>query len=186
MTRTWRVFARVRANAGAWRVVLAWCRDCRHCLPPLPGFILLICELSARLNKRIEDRTLGLLACLVVLISIGVTVTYAVFPQHIDRSDKDIITLWKEQSPAQDSRLIYWGCKRELSAEFYSAGKSACSTDIADVKRLFDNKTVDYLILPSRAAQQIPPGVTDRFKEAGRVTRARGTYILLEEKPASR
>ena len=93
-----------------------------------------------------------------------------------------MITAWRGQAPAPDSRLLFWGYQRiEFSAAFYSRGRATTTSDDAAAEALLNNGTRDYIVSTTSGLERLPKPVREGFEDIGHYENGRGVRILLRE-----
>jgi hypothetical protein len=151
-----------------------------YCLIMQPGFALLLTEICFRAEWPYK-KFFPLAALLTALAGAAAIVLFIAMPQNFAQDQKDIIALWKETSPAPDSKLIFWSNRMEFSAAFYSGGREKTTQDPALVKALLQGKTHGCIIAYGYNEASLPQEVLKAFREIGRSTNKQGVRILLCE-----
>ncbi len=153
-----------------------------YCLPPLPGFTLLLVELMNRRSWPIIQNRMLALAALAAVVGIGITTAYRFLPELVDRSDRSMIAHWQAAKPSLNSHLIYWNYRRELSAAFYSAGRAVSTQDPKTLQSLVGNTTQDYIVTRKQDLTRMPPEVQKQFTVIYEEKMKGDRRLLLEEK----
>jgi 4-amino-4-deoxy-L-arabinose transferase-like glycosyltransferase len=153
-------------------------------LPMLPGCALLMATLWQRTRAADAHSYLPQLALLVALLSTVFMLVNALHPERYLRTQKTVIAAWQADHPAADSSLVYWGSRREFSAEFYSGGRVRTSDDPVKIEQLLSGPAQDYLLLSEKTLQRMSATLLPRLEEVSRQRLLNDTLLLLRERSA--
>lgn len=149
-----------------------------YALPMLPGACLLFAELWNRARCTGEDgRWLWPIAFPVTLAA-AVLITHAAMPDQFLRTQKSVILQWEKLQPAANSQLVYWGKRREFSAEFYSAGRAKTTHDAKTLEAMIAAPSRDFLVIEAEDMRKLPSAVQQRFDQLAEVE-VKGEPVLI-------
>lgn len=151
-------------------------------LPMLPGAALLFAELWQRARLPAEHSYLPWLALLVGGLFVLLMLVNAAHPERYLRTQKAVIAAWTAEQPAADSALVYWGSRREFSAEFYSGGRVRTTDTASQLQAWSAGPSQDYLVVSQKDQGQIPAELFQRFQAVATVQVMKDQMILLRER----
>jgi hypothetical protein len=135
-----------------------------YVFPALPAFALLFAEMWNRSQQTLDKSNWVLqLSSICGVIFLAVTLAFVLFPDKVAKSNKPLITAWKNQHPDAEAKLIYWNAINHFSAQFYSAGKIEAAWNIKKLCELLSNNKDNYLAVKSKELTQIPNELISQF-----------------------
>lgn len=150
-----------------------------YVFPSLPMFALFFTEMWNRSHNSLTKSRLlvplSLSTGFLFLLGVG---AFNLKPELIAKTQKFMVTAWKQQHPAKGSQLLYWAYQTEFSAQFYAHGKVAATRDLNELQSLLANRLNKYLVVKVEDLSQIPETLLSQFKEVANV-RYKGDKLLL-------
>lgn len=150
-----------------------------YVFPSLPAFALFFAEIAARggIDKQIENR-IASFASITGIIFLLVSALFVLKPDWVSKSQYRMITAFKNQTPAPNSRLIYWAHKTDYSARFYSAGRAVSTQDPVVLQRLLSKNTENYIVVDSTQKNAIPGELYAKLTEITTIHMQKNALIL--------
>lgn len=128
-----------------------------YVFPSLPPFALLFAELAHRSRLSLNGQRLIIAAATVPgVIFIIVAGLFMFKPEWVSKSQFQMVSVYKNQHPPAESKLIYWAPKTDYSAQFYSDGKAIATLNIEELRQLLSNHFKNYVVIDTRYTQSIP------------------------------
>lgn len=150
-----------------------------YVLPSLPAFALLFAEIWHRTNKTdFSGQWIIRLSVVTGVIFIVATFVFYLAPQWVAKTQKPLVTAWKQQHPASGSNLVYWDYGSSFSAQFYSSGKVKATRDTAVLCKLLSNNMENFIAVNSQEINQIPRDVFSKCEVVAR-EKFKSTTMLL-------
>lgn len=141
-----------------------------YVLPSIPAFALFFAEMWSRTQQSLEkSKWILKVSSISGLIFLVVTLAFVLCPDRIAKSNKPLITAWKNQHPEAGTKLIYWNAVNHFSAQFYAAGKVDPAWNVADLCKLLSNHKENYLALKAQEVTEIPTELISLFKPVAKV-----------------
>jgi len=152
-----------------------------YVLPSLPAFSVLFAALYHRTAvSSLFKKTYVFAAASSGIILLITTALFVFEPQLLSKSQKEVITVWKNQHPPKDSPLIYWtsNLKAKFSAQFYSAGKLQTTVDPLVLDALLSHEDEHYLVIDANEPALIPENILLNLTEIKTCHFQGSTYTL--------
>lgn len=133
-------------------------------LPMAPALAILLADLLGANIKL--SKWLAYIA--VIFSSLALIVGYYVAEVRSEmniKSGKNVIQLWKQENPQQDSQLNYLSGKRLFSLEFYSSGRATQIKSADAIRDLIANNSMDYLLIKESDFDHLPTDISKHFKK---------------------
>lgn len=152
----------------------------------LPAFALLVAELWLRDRQRqgraVElpmRRSFWLTFNVPTLIALTASLVLLLHPAIVQNAtQKAMAHRYLALRSSADSQFYYL-FTRYYSAEFYTRGRAHYAQDFAEVRKLLNNDSRDFLALKEKMVDKIPEDIARHFSQVARI----GNVLLLEEKP---
>lgn len=152
-----------------------------YILPSLPAFSLLFAEFYNRsvLSEWVR-KSFAPIAATSGLIVIVATFLYVFAPQIMIKSQKPLITLWKNHHPSPTSNLVFWSAdsRRFFSWEFYSSGRVKVTSDPTMLSKFLSNNQENYLITKPAENLALPNSQGYQLKEINTIRMGEGIFKL--------
>lgn len=137
-----------------------------YVFPSLPPFALLFADLANRSGLTLKGKRLIISAASISGVIFIIAAGLFVFkPEWVSKSQYRMITAYKNQNPAVESRLIYWAPKTDYSAQFYSAGKAIATLDIDELRQLLSHHVENYVVINLNDMQYIQTALRAHLTE---------------------
>lgn len=127
-----------------------------YVFPSLPFFALLFADLAHRARLTTKGQSLLISAASISgFIFLIVAILFVFKPEWVSKSQYRMVAAYKNQKPANESKLIYWAPKTDYSAQFYSAGKAIATMNIEELRQLLSNHAENYVVINLNDIQYI-------------------------------
>lgn len=124
-----------------------------YALPAMPASAILMAEFFVCMNNKhyqFNKNTFLIVSTFIPTLSILILTLLFFKPDFLPkRSEKYVVGKYLESRESDKSLLVYYGW-RVYSAEFYTAGKARAIRTEADIERLLENDTIDFLAIDKR------------------------------------
>lgn len=151
-----------------------------YVFPALPAFALFFAELLQRMDLTLsKSKWILFSAMLCGLFFLAATLFFEVKPNWVAKTQKPLITAWKNQHPAKDSVLIYWDYGTWFSAQFYAAGKVRATKDLSQLCRFFASQKDNYLVIDANELAQIPSELSSKWTKIKTVVYKEKNVLLV-------
>lgn len=152
-----------------------------YVFPSLPFFALFFTEYWFRAGAlTFNNHLIFRLALICPLIFIIGTAGFKLFPDRFEKTQKPVVTAWKEQQPEKGSHLIYWDYKTEFSAQFYSAGQALYTQNNQELCKILAAEATSYIAISPERLGQISLQLTPFLHNVTTVTAAGRPLLLLK------
>lgn len=137
-----------------------------YVFPSIPFFALFFSECLYRLTMlEFRQRHILCLTMIPGLICLFATALFVFKPEWVDKSQKRIARVYRQQSMSAASRLIYWSDKTDFSAQFYSKGTAISTLDASELRGLLSHPVPHVLVLNSKEHRTMPQELCSQLRK---------------------